>query len=223
MRLLLLALLMACGTTPEPEQTVPVEPEPTPVEPLADDADLTPVGPVVVSEPSQRGRDFRRMTVDQVSASVERVTGHAWVRIDSAGNAVDRFDELAATLGVPDYHEVVIETRSPSLLFQKFLDDAALDVCPALVADDLARPDGERWLLPQTDVNASWASDAPAIETALQDALLRFHGKVLATDSKAFAEWVFLVRSLEQVSDTPTRRWQAVCTALITHPDFYLY
>ena len=196
---------------------------PDPVDRPTEEGEYTPVGPVDVTEDSQMGRDFRRMDIDQLSASIERVTGHRWVREDGRGETIDRFEELAPTLGVPDYIEVVADALEPSLLFQKFLNDAALDVCPALVADDLGRADGQRWLMPQTGVNTTWTSDASAIETTVQDAVLRFHGKALAPESEAFAEWVFLIRSLEQISDSPTARWEAVCTALITHPDFYLY
>jgi hypothetical protein len=61
------------------------------------------------------------------------------------------------------------------------------------------------------------------MQHTLQDALLRFHGKAVADDSQELAEWAFLMRSLNEVASQPQTRWESLCVALITHPDFYLY
>ena len=214
MRFGILALLLTgCFTG---ETLSPPEPDP-------DVGNFDPIDSQDVAQESQAGRDFRRMDISQLSASIEQVTGHKWTREDARYGTIDRFEELSATLGVPDYIETVSDPLEPSLLFQKFLDDAALDVCPKLVADDLARADGERWLMSHIGPEATFESDPTGARTTLQDALLRFHGKALAEDSQELEEWVFLMRSLEQVASTPEARWEALCVALITHPDFYLY
>jgi hypothetical protein len=194
--------------------------EAPPDAPTPDVGEFTPVEGGDIAEEGQAGRDFRRMDIDQLSASIERITGHAWTREDR-GEQIDRFEELGPTLGVPDYIEVVSDPLSPSLLFQKFLDDAALDVCPKLVQDDLERMDGTRWLIRHVDPDNT--ADSPEMQHTLQDALLRFHGKAVADDSQELAEWAFLMRSLNEVASEPQTRWESLCVALITHPDFYLY
>lgn len=212
MRIVALGLaLSACSL-----ETLDAPPEP----PTPDVGEFTPVEGGDLAEDGQAGRDFRRMDIDQLSASIERVTGHRWTQ-ELRGEQVDRFDELGPTLGVPDYIEVVSDPLSPSLLFQKFLDDAALDVCPRLVQDDLERADGARWLI--RHVEPTDTQDSPDMTRTLQDALLRFHGKSLAEDSQELAEWSFLMRSLNEVASEPQTRWESLCVALITHPDFYLY
>ncbi len=198
------------------QQTLEAPPEPS----TPELGEFTPVDGGDLAEEGQAGRDFRRMDIDQLSASIERVTGHAWTR-EVGGEDVDRFEELAPTLGVPDYIEVVSDPLSPSLLFQKFLDDAALDVCPRLVQDDLERSDGTRWLI--RHVQPSDTAESPDMQRTLKDALLRFHGKAVADESQELAEWVFLMRSLNEVASQPQTRWESLCVALITHPDFYLY
>jgi hypothetical protein len=211
-----LALVLAVVLTGCSQQTLDA---PTDLPP-ADVGEFTPVDGGDIAEEGQAGRDFRRMDVDQLSASIERVTGHAWTR-DDGGEEIDRFQELAPTLGAPDYIEVVSDTLSPSLLFQKFLDDAALAVCPRLVQDDWARADGTRWLIRYVDPTDT--SDSPDMQRTLQDALLRFHGTAVADDSQQLAEWAFLMRSLTEVASEPQTGWESLCVALITHPDFYLY
>ena len=212
MRFAIALMLAGCANT-ESLQTPPDLPNP-------DVGEFTPVDAGEISEEGQAGRDFRRMDIDQLSASIERVTGHAWTR-ESGGEQIDRFNELGPTLGVPDYIEVVEDTLSPSLLFQKFLDDAALDVCPKLVQDDLQHAEGSRRFIRHVD--PSDTADSPQMTRTIQDALLRFHGKSLADDSQELAEWTFLMRSLNEVASEPQTRWESLCVALITHPDFYLY
>jgi len=90
--------------------------------------------PVVEGEPTKQvtvdpnaplDRPLRRMHVDQLQASIERVTGGIrWTDGDD-----DLLEELAGTLGRPDYLEVTHEDLEPGLVFQKFLDDAAIAVC----------------------------------------------------------------------------------------------
>ncbi|MEZ4467376.1 MAG: hypothetical protein R3F43_23755 [bacterium] len=58
--------------------------------------------------------------------------GTGWTETRGA-TEVDLFEELAATLGRPDYVQVTTEDLDPSALFLKFLDDAARSVCARTV------------------------------------------------------------------------------------------
>ena len=75
-------------------------------------------------EPSIVGRRMKRMTITQISNAMKRVSGG----IQWGGNQ-SLWDEYSAILGVPDYQNSQDEDRSPSIMFQKFLDDAATYTC----------------------------------------------------------------------------------------------
>ena len=80
---------------------------------------------------TQPWRERRRMDVDQLEASLREVTGGiGWERMNGDGTVRTRyFREYADTLGMPDYINSSAEDLSVSLLFQKFLDDAARSAC----------------------------------------------------------------------------------------------
>ena len=79
-------------------------------------------------------RVHRRMSIPQVRASMERVTGG----ITWTSGSTDLWEQYASTLGVPDFQERTIEDRSASVLFNKFLDDAASAACDEWVTGELA-------------------------------------------------------------------------------------
>ena len=84
---------------------------------------------------TQPWRERRRMDVDQLEASLREVTGGiGWERMNGDGTVRTRyFREYADTLGMPDYINSSAEDLSVSLLFQKFLDDAARSACLAVL------------------------------------------------------------------------------------------
>ena len=75
-------------------------------------------------EPSIVGRKMKRMTIIQISNAMKRVSGG----IQWGGNN-SLWEEYSDILGVPDYQNSQDEDRSPSIMFQKFLDDAATYTC----------------------------------------------------------------------------------------------
>lgn len=162
---------------------------------------------------TQPWRARRRMDVDQLDRSIRDVTGDiGW-----------DFARYADTLGVPDYQNSSSEDLSVSLLFQKFLDDAARDVCQDLAA----REAGETPQGTFAPVSVSEPSAPAETREALANLLLRFHGRHLAPDDVQLDPWVDLHGRLDaaitEAEAPPQRVWEGVCVALITHPDFYTY
>lgn len=222
MRWLLLLLLTGCATE-VPEPVAPPAPPPVQVEPTVEvDVGIEGHGPVgdyhpTLPGPDEGERGLRRMDLDQLSASVARVTGGvAWV--DNSGN--DQFETFAATLGKPDYLDRTREDLSPSPLFQKFLGDAARVTCTTAVAGE-ASGEREAHLLGDVPIAARWADSQALIEANLRELLLDFHGVDLPEGDARLQPWAFLYESTEHTSDDPVEAWTAVCVALMTHPAFY--
>lgn len=209
------ALLLACTTEP------PVVVPPTVVSPVPEappDVALDPIDTVELPTGSLPAREARRMDVDQLDASIRAATGGIGWDIDG----VSQLQVLAPSLGVPDYTQTTSEDLEPGLLFQKFLDDAANAVCDELVVREVAGTSSV--FLGGVDPTATRATAAPAIDQALADAVLRFHGRRLSTDAPQLGTWTYLFDSTVAVTGGDTQAaWRAVCIGLIVHPDFYQY
>lgn len=168
--------------------------------------------PEVVHEP---GRSRRRMNLDQLEAAFMEVSnGLNWTEPRN-GVDVSLFQELSATLGKPDFIQITTEILEPTALFQKFLDDAARQVCEKMVLRDMERP-------AQSTLVAR-VSDSAAVNEHLRTLILRFHSRMLGTDSRDLAQWRWLFDSLVRMTDGPAQAWHGICVALFTHPDFYTY
>jgi len=238
MKLLLTALLtlVGCGTSgdpadgssppdptdPAPTSSAPTDPITVPTQPHASylgDVRTDTLGAVDAPEAAEAGRVRRRMDIDQLNASLRAVTNGIGWEIDG----VDQIEDLSSTLGRPDYESSTYEDLAPGLLFQKFLDDAANDVCEELVArESVGEPDNV-FLVHATLADTS-ASNPDAIEANLQAALLRFHGHRYDPDAPQLEPWRFLFDTTVDVTGGDTYAgWRAVCIGLITHPDFTLY
>ncbi len=210
----LAALLAACAPQEVPEVVV----EAPPAMPVdvgvgeGDPADLVPA-----PEPGQRDR--RRMDIDQLDATIQRVTGGLYWRVGD----VSQFEALSATLGKPDYADSTNEDLAPSLLFQKFLGDAAGSVCGELAQVDPQRAEGDRTLLTSVTAEATIETDPDGVEANLVSLLLRYHGRTLEPGADALNTWRWLFESTTHVSADPVAGWRAVCVGLMTHPDFYTY
>ncbi len=177
--------------------------------------DLTPPAPVV--EPLHRTR--RRMDIDQLEATIEKVSGGmTWTQ----GNT-NQFQALAQTLGKPDYVNLTGEDLEPSALFQKFLDDASRQVCDKMVAKEQGVSLDSKILMLHAGPQHTWADDPGKILNNLQHLLLRFHGRYVATDAPEMERWRWLYESAEFVSQDPTTAWRTVCVGLMVHPFFYTY
>ena len=96
-------------------------PEATPVEVEYSEQTAVSLAPVRDDAPVIKPRPRRRMNVDQLSRAMTQVSGGIeW--IERVGrNDVNLFENLASTLGKPDYRERTDEELDPTVLFQKFL------------------------------------------------------------------------------------------------------
>lgn len=196
---------------------------------LEEHAKLTPEGKAPVEERALEDvRLRRRLDIDQLDASIRTVTGGiAWT--ETRGSVeVNLFDDLSETLGKPDYLDSTEEDLAPTLIFQKFLGDAARATCTELASEEarthhLTTPE-ERHLLIHAGPEDRGEAASEKIDANLRALLLRFHGTYVPADDDArLNSWRWLYDSSMHVSDSPETAWRTVCVGLITHPDFYTY
>lgn len=204
-RAFVLLAMVGCSSPPQVE----VEPKGT--------VDVTPLE-------KDWGRDWRRMDLDQLKASIERVSGGVEWSSPNGRDSINMFDELSETLGKPDYITSTYEDLEPSLLFQKFLKDAANSVCQGVIDEELRRSPAERQFLTEVDPNDTWQAQPEKVKANLSRLILKFHGRVVSPDAPEMEEWTWLFRSVLHVTEDDTHKaWNTVCVALMTHPDFYMY
>ena len=200
-RTVLLLVVAACSGTVEPVE--PVE-QPGVVEDDLGDGTLDP-------SPEAASRAHRRMSIPQVRASMERVTGGiSWTR-----GSTDLWDQYASTLGVPDFQERTTEDRSASVLFNKFLGDAASAACDEWVTGDLASSFFTESTLEDTTSEAVRRNIA-ALRRTVQ-------GRPFEPESDDVAAYHGLFERVMTRTESPTQAWGTVCVALFTHPSFYAY
>lgn len=210
----LAAWLLAAGCAVDPLPEAPLPDAGT--DPLADGVAIDPATPLT-------GRPLRRMDLDQLASSIEVATGGLrWTEVRD-GVEVDLFTEVAATLGKPDFINITEEDLTPSLMFQKFLDDAAVDVCTRLVDRDAALPAADRVFMQAVERGDTMATNGDGVRASLSAALLRFHGRGVPADDPRLEPWTWLFDTSLQASGDTDRAWRTVCVGLLTHPDFYSY
>ena len=177
-------------------------------------------------------RPRKRLNIDQLRASMLQVSGGIdWT--EGSGNRIRYlFEDLALTLGRPDFAESTDEDLEPTLLFQKFLGDAARNICLKMIDADInahrAIEAGEptEWtprLLVHVGPNDTLSSSPDRVRANMQMLLQSFHGRRLSVDAPGLVHWHWLFESASFVTEQPAAAWAASCVALFTHPDFYLY
>ena len=200
-RLFFLVFSVACSGSPEPVE--PVEP------PGVVEDDL---GDGTLDLPAEAAsRVHRRMSIPQVRASMERVTGG----ITWTSGSTDLWEQYASTLGVPDFQERTVEDRSASVLFNKFLDDAASAACDEWVTGELASS-----FFTETSLGDTEPEPVRRNIAALRR---RIQGRPFEPDSDDVAAYHGLFERVMTRTDSPTQAWGTVCVALFTHPSFYAY
>ena len=187
-------------------------------------ADLFPEDEEPLTEDVMPSRYRVRMNIDQLDEAIKNVTGGIGWTEGNGNNPTNVFEELSLTLGKPDYIQLVIEDLSPSGLFLKFLDDAARSVCQKLVEEEyFNRTSAQRVLLGEVAPNATYESDAEAIDAQLIRLSLRYHGVALPQDSGALENLRWLFQMAQWRAAQPEAGWEAVCVSLMTDPAFYSY
>ena len=177
-------------------------------------------------------RPRRRLNVDQLRAAMEQVSGGIEWSERRGGQDVNLFEQLSDTLGKPNYVTTTDEDLDPTVLFQKFLGDAARNVCTKMLQADLAAletvesGENSEWsprLMIHAGVDDTHDTAPDHISANIQFLVQRFHGRRLADDAPGLAHWHWLFRTSVFVTDSPTQAWLGVCVGLFTHPDFYMY
>ena len=186
-----------------------------PVQLPTDHPSLTPL-PDPEANGGHAGRAPRRISVPQLKASILTVTGRQWTQIDN----------LASSLGQADYALTVSDATEPNLVFAKFLDDGAREVCLNVARDDLARAQNQRVLWPDVPGTSRdfTTLDAATIAKNLGTLSVRFWGSPL--DEAELIDWTATFKKLAARAKTinkPEQAWGSVCVAMMTDPRFITY
>lgn len=191
------------------------------------DAQLEPVVPNPhgdmrpLPDPEQQqgrvGRSPRRLTADQLGRSIELAVGRPWTQLNS----------LAASLGKPDYASSTSEATEPNLVFAKFLEDGAREVCMAQASAELRLADPEQRVLsraiPGTVGDLTKLTPAQ-VAALLEELSLRFWGAPL--QGEELARWADFFTRAAAVAESKRKRDQAfaaLCMALLTDERFFTY
>ena len=221
MMLFLSAFLLACGdnTEKQTEPDIVLEPSQDSAVEVPEEA-VPEIGESVVGEgglyPDAEAvyRNKKRMKIAHVKTSMERVSGGISWEI----NGRDKWDDYSDTLGVPDYQFTVREDRTISVMFQKFLDDAAAHTCTEWVQQEISGT--ERAFFSEIEPDEL---DLEKIRLNMVSLRRRFHGQITPVDASIVDSLVDLHYTVVQRSDSLEQAWTSVCIALFTHPDFFMY
>lgn len=216
-------LLVACSED-RPQQPTPTS-KPVPV-----DSEIENI-PDLHADPVGLSRKTRRMTIDQLQASMKRVAGNDiyGAPIEWKVNGQPGFSDAAfgKALGRPDFQSSTDESGISSALYLKFVGDAARAVCMDMAKNDLLRTDAStRALFPKAPVDGT-ATDAQ-VSANLAYLVLRFLGTRLPEDSP-------MITSLRAVFDAgvasvehpggelppAAEGYRAVCVTLFESPLFH--
>ncbi len=217
-------MLFACSSSAEKTDTiegppdVPTEQEPEePVveleDPPAVETDLVGEGEL---EPEEQPvhRNKKRMNIEQVRASMKKISGGVeW----KSGNQ-QLWDKYSSTLGVPDYQQLVVEDLSPSVLFQKFLDDAAVYTCEQWMSAEMSGQSAYFFQEIEAD-----ETDPSLILGQIASLRRQIHGQKRDTTEPIVSSFFELHRQVMQRTGDPISAWKTVCVGFFTHPDFFTY
>ena len=197
--------------------------------------DLDPIAPPT------RSRVGKRMTVEQLRATIPIVAGRdedgdiiTW-RVNAGTNPTGTEmlsdNQLGPLLGDPDYIERVEEPAIPNALYVKLMDDMARQVCTNMAEADRKRADTDaRVLTREIPIDSV---DVALIEQNLRYLHLRFYGERAAADDEptidALRELFFVAHDEAVDEGDPVGKtailegWRVVCIAMLKSPEFHLY
>jgi hypothetical protein len=162
------------------------------------------------------GRAPRRISVSQLKQSIVTVTGVQWSQIDT----------LAASLGQADFALTVSDSLDPNLVFAKFLEDGAREVCLAAAKADLTRAPAQRVLWPElTQPSTDFTTvDDVAIARNLGTLATRFWGS--SFEPSELTDWTLTFKKLAvraKATNKPEQAWGSICVAMMTDSRFITY
>lgn len=177
----------------------------------------------------------RRLSTDQLRASLPVAFGNdatgAPITWKNGANPALSNAGIARSLGEPDYIDTTDEALDPSVLYAKFMDDAARNICGQGLDADATRTDpAQRALLRHVDLADTVESNAAGVDANLRYLKLRFHAvKVAEGDTATVTPLRELFSTVSKASTETDPKakaregWNAVCVALVTAPEFNLY
>jgi hypothetical protein len=162
------------------------------------------------------------MDIDQLRANIEHVSGGIEWTAGPGSTGTDMLNKYSVTLGVPDYFLSTIEEKSPSLVFEKFLGDAAKSVCTKLIElEETGTGDGI--FLSGVTVADTLDNNPTVIEDNIILQMKRFHGRDVAAGDPELDDWLWLFQTVHARTGETTKSWRSICVALMLHPYFYTY
>ena len=164
-------------------------------------------------------RSRRRMNLEQLQAQIAHATGgRQWIEDNK-----NQFEELAATLGRPDYVSTLFEDLSAGPVFQKFLGDAARAICSQMAEEEPDAAAEDRVLMAQVDPTDTYETNPDGVDANLVQLMLRFHGLSVGPDAPVLSKYRWLFQSVTHTTGASAQGWRLVCVALMSHPRFYSY
>ena len=121
----------------------------------------------------------------------------------------NKWDDYSEPLG-SDYQFTVREDRTISIMFQKFLDDAAAHTCTDWIQQEMNRTDRVFFSQIEPDELDLAKSDMVSLRRI-------FHGQITSVDAPIVDSLVDL-HTVVQRSGSLEQAWTSVCI-LFTHPD----
>lgn len=213
--LALIAPMLACSSKSEEKPLPPpvegqLEPIPNP------HGTVTPL-PDPEMQAGSVGRAPRRITVAQLKTSIETAVGRPWTGLEA----------LAPSLGRADFANVSTENTEPNLVFAKFLEDGAREVCLAQALAELPITDPNARVLsrtvPGTIGNLTQLNDAQVSELLVYLST-RFWGAPLSGDE--LTKWKSFFTQAAARAEAIRKRDQAfaaMCIAMMTDSRFLTY
>lgn len=160
------------------------------------------------------GRAPRRITVGQLKASILTTTGRQWTQID----------QLSASLGKADFALVNSESTETNLVFAKFLEDGAREVCMNASNADNAQADVTKRVLSPNIPTDLAKVDRESAKKNLVYLSTRFWGQPLSgPELDTWADTFQGVATRAIAANRRTQAWGAICVALMTDPRFITY
>jgi hypothetical protein len=208
-----LFLLLSWGCTTSVPSDDPSSTDASSVESPSADVNEELLGDVELSEDDPIvARRRVRMNVAQLNQSMQQITGVEW----KSGNTL-LWDRYSSTLGVPDFAERTSEDLEGSVIFQKFLQDAATYTCDIWIENESEDGDGSFYVVTQEEQTPS------VLKAHIVDLRYLIHG-TSSGEGDVFVDGVWdLYQLVYQRTENSVSAWQTVCVAMFTHPNFYTY
>lgn len=195
--------IIACGSTEKETSSINVvSEEETPIEVVDEEVGQSDLEESTV----QSGRAMKRMTIAQVRDSMEQITGTRW------GGNTSKWNTYSDSLGVPDYQQRMEPDLSPSVVFQKFLNDAAAESCTEWMEESATMFSVD----PQSQNLEDLRSNIDYLRWQIQ-------GHRRGENPPIMNDYLALYQSVYSRTGDAMDAWNTICVGMFTHPDFWMY